>query len=193
MKGINSLEMKKKMMVLGVVCLFIGYNAFGQSTFKESVLDEEPYFALHNGRLNDSLFLRDLCILRHFGKFDGVDSSLLKAPVLANMMIEQVRAGKAATYRTLIEYITDFKTTEAYRQFTEGVQLLKKLQDKKVNPANWEEDKLLFVRMGFTESDLDDFKNYISEPGKSEFTYKQAYAAYMKEIEALSPKPKKSK
>ncbi|WP_325559437.1 hypothetical protein [Pedobacter sp.] len=185
--------MKKKWMVLGVVWLFIGYNAFGQSTFKESVLDEEPYFALHNGHLNDSLFLRDLRILRHFGTFDGVDSSLLKAPVLANMMIEQVRAGKPATYRTLVEYIIDFKKTEAYRQFTEGLQLLKRLQDKKVNPANWEEDKVLFVRMGFTESDLDDFKNYISEPAKSEFTYKQAYAAYMKEIEALSPKPKRSK
>ena len=192
MKCIDSLEMKK-LMVLGIVYFFIGNNAFGQSTFKEGVLDEEPYFAMHNGRLNDSLFLRDLRILRHFGTFDGVDSSLLKAPVLANMMIEQVRAGKAASYRSLIQYIADFKKTEAYQQFTQGVQLLKKLQDKKVDPANWEEDKLLFVRMGFTESDLDDFKNYISSPEKSELTYKQAYTAYMKEIEALSPKPRKSK
>lgn len=176
-----------------LLSIVMACGAYGQEVFGENVLDEEPYFARHNGKTEDMLFLRDIRILKRFGRFEGLDSAFLKAAILGNIMIEQVRLGKPATYRTVIDYVSNFRQTEAYQQFAEGITLFKKLQDKKVNPDNWDEDKALFVRLGFTEADLDDFRNYIGDPVHKDLTYKQAYAAYMKEIESLSPKTRKSR
>ncbi|MNQ99814.1 hypothetical protein D3C85_1155640 [compost metagenome] len=54
-----------------------------------------------------------------------------------------------------------------------------------MNLKDWEMDKELFVRMGFTVSDLEDFKNFIAQPERSELTYMQAFSQYMSEIEAM--------
>ncbi|PYF75172.1 hypothetical protein [Pedobacter nutrimenti] len=156
-----------------------------QQNHKENELDEEPYFVRHQAHAADSLFVRDVQILKRYGKFEGLDTALLKAPVLAAVMVQEVRAGKKASYRTLIDYFLVFRQSEAYAEFIKGLSLYKELESKKVDSATWEKDKLLFVRMGFTESDLEDFKAYISETAHQNMTYKEAYTAYMKEIEAL--------
>eukprot|EP01132_Coremiostelium_polycephalum_P014068 gene14068-17102_t len=156
-----------------------------QQNHKENELDEEPYFVRHQAHAADSLFVRDVQILKRHGKFEGLDTALLKAPVLAAVMVQEVRAGKKASYRTLIDYFLVFRQSEAYAEFIKGLSLYKELESKKVDSATWEKDKLLFVRMGFTDSDLEDFKAYISETAHQNMTYKEAYTAYMKEIEAL--------
>jgi hypothetical protein len=56
---------------------------------------------------------------------------------------------------------------------------------KKVNLDNWESDKELFVRMGFTAGDLEDFKGFLGSLGPENLTYKAALTRYMTEIEAM--------
>ena len=161
-------------------------EAIAQDKFHyDEFLKKEPYFARHNAKAADSLFLQDIRILNHFLELDSIDAELLKPSILGALMIEQSRGGKPATFKTLIDYLKNFKTSISYQDFRKGVVLYKKLEGKKVDLNNWDTDKRLFVILGFTESDLEDLRNYITERADQNMTYKQAYVGYMKEIEAL--------
>jgi len=159
--------------------------SFAQDSVYTAFLNREPYFAAHHAKITDSLFLKDVRILNYFLKFDSLDAELLKPPVLGAVLLEQARAGKPATFKTMIDYFQSFRQTLAYQDFRTGLVLYKKLENQPVDLNNWEQDKLFFVRLGFTESDLEDFKDFLQSRSSKNATYKQAYTAYMKEIEAL--------
>lgn len=170
----------------------ISILSFGQSAADDcsKILDTEPYFVKHHVKPTDSLLLHDIAVLKHCGSFDQIDSELLKGPVLSAVMNAEMDKGRPATYRTIINYVIDFRKTEEYKEFKTGVLLYRSLENKTVNLKDWDSDQMLFVRMGFTASDLDDFKEYISAPEHQKMTYKQAYVAYINEIEALGTKNK---
>jgi hypothetical protein len=149
------------------------------------VLDQEPYFVRHKSNEKDSLLLRDIQILKHCGNLEAADSVFLKGPMLGALMLDQVRLGKPATYRTLIEYFAAFKNTIAYQDFVKGLKLYQAMALKKVNPATWETDKELFVKIGFTVNDLADFKQFITEPAQANITYREALSRYMSSMEAI--------
>ena len=149
----------------------------------EKLLDKEPYFVRHKGV--DSLLLKDIRLLKHCGNFESIDSVFLKGPMLGALMLDQARLGKPATYRTLINYFNNYKQTAAYKDFVKGLILYKELAQKKINLENWETDKELFIRMGFTVGDLDDFKSYLAKLSAEDLTYKAALTRYMSEIEAM--------
>lgn len=175
------------------VLLFTGISvlSFGQTAIDcNQILDTEPYFVKHHGSPTDSLLLHDIAVLKHCGNFDPVDGELLKGPVLSAVMNGEIDKGKPATYRTIINYVSEFRKTEEYKEFKAGVLLYRTLENKTVNLKDWDNDQMLFVRMGFTASDLDDFKEYISVPAHQKMTYKEAYVAYINEIEALGTKNK---
>lgn len=156
-----------------------------QTKAEEALLDQKPYFADHRAGATDSLFIRDITILKHFITFDEVEAELLKGPVLKEILSNEVEKNKPATYRTMVDFMTDFRRTIAYKDFVSGVLLFRDLENRKVNPKNWDTDQALFVKLGFTESDLADFRVYINEPKHSKLSYKEAYLQYMKEIDEL--------
>lgn len=151
----------------------------------EKILDTEPYFVKHKTAEQDSLLKRDIKILKHCGNFDSVDSLFFKGPILGALMLDQSRLGKPATYRTLIEMLTAFRETESYKEFAKGMLLYRTLKGKKVNLKEWDTDKELFVRMGFTANDLEDFKVFLTAPEHTKLTYQEALTKYMSEIEAM--------
>ncbi|WP_256006138.1 hypothetical protein [Pedobacter deserti] len=174
-----------KCFLFQILLLIFTTTGFAQVSYTSAVLDQEPYFARYAAKPSDSLFQKDIQIIRGSVKLDSIDAEILKAPVLAALLVEQVRKGKPATYRTIIEFITLFKTTPAYQDFRTGVLLYKKLEAIKVNLDHWDDDKMLFVRLGWTENDLEDFKSFIEKQQPKQMTYKDAYVQYMKEIESL--------
>lgn len=177
--------MPVKYLLLVICCLFTS-AIYGQESIDcEKVLDKEPYFVKHKSSEKDSLLKRDISILRHCGNFDTIDSVFFKGQMLGSLMLDQVRLGKPATYRTLINYFAEFKKTIAYKDFIKGLVLYKEMAVKKVNLDNWETDKELFVRMGFTVGDLDDFKGFLASVSSENLTYKAALTRYMSEIEAM--------
>lgn len=168
--------------------LFSGFQLFAQQDTIDcvKVLDTEPYFVKHKTVEQDRMLKRDIEILKHCGNFDSIDNEFFKGPILGALMLDQVRLGKPATYRTLIEMLTVFRETESYKDFAKGMVLYRKLKKKKVNLNEWDIDKELFVRMGFTVNDLDDFKVFLADPEHSKLTYQEALTKYMSEIEAMS-------
>ncbi|KEQ28167.1 hypothetical protein N180_00585 [Pedobacter antarcticus 4BY] len=148
-------------------------------------LSDRPYFLEHELKSKDSLFAVDTLTLKKYITFDSLDVELLKAPVLREILLGEARIGRPATYQTMVTYIAYYRQTVAYREFRENLSLFKRMESLKVNPLNWEMDKVLFNRLGFTESDLEDFKSYISSPEHADMNYKQAYIGYMNEIMAL--------
>lgn len=168
------------------VFVFFCMTVHAQVSFDcEQVLDKEPFFVKHKTSEKDSLLKRDIAILKHCGNFERIDSVFFKGPMLGALMLDQVRIGKPATYRTLIDYFNDYKKTPAYRDFVKGLVIYQELAGKKINLNNWEADKELFVRMGFTAGDLEDFKSFLSGLATESLTYKAALTRYMSEIEAM--------
>lgn len=177
--------MKIKVLVC-VAFIFCGFYTYGQTLPDcQKVLDQEPYFVKHKSNEKDSLLLRDIQILKHCGNLVAADSVFLKGSMLGALMLDQVRLGKPATYRTLIEYFTAFKNTIAYQDFVKGLKLYQALALKKVNPETWEADKELFVKIGFTVNDLADFQQFIKDPAQANMTYKEALSRYMSNMEAI--------
>ncbi|SMD07446.1 hypothetical protein [Pedobacter nyackensis] len=167
------------------ICVFLCTVATAQEIDCGKVLDTEPYFVKHKTSEKDSLLKRDIAILKHCGNFESIDSVFLKGSMLGTLLLDQVRIGKPATYRTLIDYFNDYKKTIAYKDFVKGLLLYRELAQKKINMANWDTDKELFVRMGFTAVDLDDFKSFLTNLAGQDLTYRAALTKYMSEIEAM--------
>lgn len=151
-------------------------------------LVKEPYFVKNKVSQNDSLYLNDLAILKKCGNFSDTDSLLFKGSIFLAIMDKELEDTSNVTYERVINAINQFKKTNTYKEFLESVTLYKSLESKTVNPKNWETDKILFVRLGFTEADLEDFKIFIADEKHQKLTYKQAYILYMKEIDALEVK-----
>lgn len=186
MKRKESMRRMSKLLLIFSVLMLTGIFCFGQEELDcEKILDREPYFVRHKSGEKDLALKRDIEILKRCGNFDPVDSAFLKGAMLGTLMLQEVRAGKPATYRTIVNFFRDFRKTPEYKDFSYGLSMYRKLGGKKVNLKDWETDKELFVRMGFTVNDLEDFKNFIAQPEHSELTYMQAFSQYMSEIEAM--------
>ncbi|MGY0038825.1 hypothetical protein [Pedobacter sp. NJ-S-72] len=179
--------MKKYIFYALSIFLFSGVNmaAFGQTKIDcNQVLDQEPYFAKHQALSTDSLFLRDVEVLKHCGGYGDIDSLMLKRSVLWTILHTAMDEGKPATYRTMINFMQEFKSTPHYRLFVASLHLYKNLGNTKVNPAEFDLAQPFFVQIGFTKNDIDDFKEFISNPVHHNLTYiAAAYELYMKEFE----------
>lgn len=175
--------------VFTIACAFlISFSSPAQAQQKpdcEKLLDQEPYFVKHKTDEKDPGLKRDIEILKNCGNFSGTDSVFLKGPILGVLMLEQVNAGKPATYRTIISFFKEFRNTAKYKDFSYGLSLSREIGQKKIDPQTWEKDKELFVRMGFTVNDLEDFKTYMSKPENSSLTYMDVLKKYMAGLEAL--------
>ncbi|AMQ01485.1 hypothetical protein AY601_4652 [Pedobacter cryoconitis] len=181
--------MKKYIFYTLLVSLLFGVNlvSFAQNGIDcAQVLDQEPYFSKHQTLQNDALFLRDLEILKHCGNYGSVDSLLLKGSVLSAFLRTAMDEGQPATYRTMIGFMDKFKGTQDYLQFVESLKLYKSLENRKVNLEEWDLAQPFFVKMGFTQNDIDDFKQFIAEPAHHELTYIAAYYLYMKELNEVT-------
>ncbi|MBB5636487.1 hypothetical protein HDE68_002388 [Pedobacter cryoconitis] len=177
--------MKKYIFYTLLISILFGVKgiSFGQNKIDcNQVLDQEPYFAKHQVVQTDSLFLRDIEILKHCGDYAEVDSMILKGSVLSAFLHTAMDEGKPATYRTMIDFMHEFKTTQDYRQFIESLQLYRNLENRKVNLAEWDLAQPFFVMMGFTQNDIDDFKQFIANPAYHNLTYIAVYNLYMKEL-----------
>lgn len=180
--------LRKALFLVIFICLNLTFCYAQQSVDCDKVLAKEPYFVKNEVSQNDSLYLKDLAILKTCGKFSETDSLLFKGSIFLAVMDKQLADTSNVTYASVIKAINLFKQTNTYKEFLEGVTLYKSLESKKVNTATWETDKALFVRLGFTVADLEDFKEFISNEKHQNLTYKQAYILYMKEIDALDVK-----
>lgn len=177
--------MRLELLFLGLL-FFNGTSIFAQQKLDcEQVLDTEPYFVKHKSGEKDQALIRDIEILKRCGNFNSTDSAFLKGPILGVLMLEQVNAGKPATYRTIVDFFTEFRKTIKYKDFEYGLSLYKKIGQKRIDLKTWETDQELFVRMGFTVNDLNDFRNFMSKPEHAGLTYMAALTKYMTEIEAL--------
>lgn len=177
---------KLNLVLLLSLFMVIGGTATAQENIDcEKILDQEPYFVRHKSGEKDQALQRDIQILKRCGDFTPVDSAFLKGNMLGMLMLQEVRAGKPATYRTIVNFFKNFRKTAEYRDFSYGLALYRKIGEKQVSLLDWPEDQELFVRMGFTVNDLEDFKDFAFRPEHATFNYLQVFSKYMNEIEGM--------
>jgi len=150
----------------------------------KKLLAEQPNFLKARLKSTDSLFVKDVAVLKKFITFDSLDLEMLKPQILYAVLGES-KIDSVITYKTLIDAIHTFKQGIGYTEFRKGIILYRQMATVKVNPDNWEKDQTLFRKLGFTEADLEDFLLFISKPEHQNLNYKEAYLAYMKEIDNL--------
>ncbi|WP_233164536.1 hypothetical protein [Pedobacter sp. ASV28] len=180
--------MKKYRFITGLMAILL----FILSTFvyaqegvsSRELLKKQPNFLTTHLKASDTLFLKDIAVLKNFIVMDSVDVEILKPQILYTLLNENT-IDTTATYKTLIDAILTFKQGIGYLEFRKGIILYKQMAIVKVNPKNWENDQILFKRLGFTEADLEDFLLFISKQENKDLNYKEAYLAYMKEIDRL--------
>ena len=187
-KSLSLLAMKNKNrlhLLLTSLLLFITSFGYAQeNTTNQQLLAKEPHFLQSRLKSTDSLFLEDINVIKKYVQLDSVDLEILKPQILYAVLVE-AKVDSAVTYKTLINAIQTFKGGIGYAEFRKGILLYKQMASIKVNPQNWINDQVLFRKLGFTEADLDDFLLFISKAENKEMNYKQAYLAYMKEIDNL--------
>lgn len=165
--------------------LISAYSAPAQENPNDKqLLARQPNFLKTHLKTTDSLFIQDVAVLKKFIVFDNVDTALLKPRILYAVLRES-NIDIAATYQTLVDALRTFKQGIGYIEFRKGIILYRQMATIKVNPANWEKDQELFRKLGFTEADLEDFFLFIAKPENKNLNYKEAYLAYMKEIDSL--------
>lgn len=170
---------------LNLILIITAFKASSQESVNDrKLLSGEPNFLKVRLKSTDSLFVKDVAVLKKFIAFDSVDSEILKPQILYAVLSES-KIDSAITYKTLIDAIRTFKQGIGYTEFRKGIILYREMATVKVNPNNWEKDQTLFRKLGFTEADLEDFLLFISKPEHQNLNYKEAYLAYMKEIDSL--------
>jgi len=148
------------------------------------LLSKEPQFLKTRLKASDTLYQKDLAVLKKFVVLDSVDIEILKPKILYSILSES-SIDTIVTYKKLVAAVETFKQNIGYSEFRKAVLLYKEMASVRVNPANWANDQILFRKLGFTEADLEDFLLFISKPAHQQLNYKEAYLAYMKEIDSL--------
>lgn len=154
------------------------------SVSNHELLAKEPNFLKSRLKSTNSLYLADINTIKKFINLDSIDLEILKPQILYSILSES-KIDSTVTYKTLVDAVQSFKQHIGYSEFRKGILLYKQLATMKVNPDNWQNDQALFKRLGFTEADLEDFLLFISKPENKDLNYKEAYLAYMKEIDSL--------
>lgn len=178
----NFTLMKKLIQILFLLSSFATMANAQQQP--QSSLTDTPNFLKKQLKATDSLFIQDINILKNHISFAQIDSAILK-PNLLYFLLSEKATDTLLNYQTLINTVKKFKEDIGYKELVKGIVLYKEMQALKVNPKNWEHDQHLFRKLGFTEADLEDFLSFIAKPENANLTYKEAYLAYMKEIENL--------
>lgn len=171
---------------LSVILLLLNsFSSFAQqSTADSTLLAAQPNFLKSRLKATDPLFVKDITVLKKFVVLDSVDIEILKPQILYTVLSES-SVDSVVTYRTLVNAIQSFKQNIGYAEFRKGILLYKQMAAIKVNPENWLNDQALFRRLGFTKADLEDFLSFISKSENKNLNYREAYLAYMKEIDNL--------
>ena len=173
-------------LVFTIILFLFGSGLKAQeSPVGQKTLTERPSFLKQKLNANDSLFLKDISIIKNFVVLDSLDEEMLKPQILMVILSDQHTLDTVITYQTLVTAVKTFKQGIGYPEFRKGLLLYKEMAAIIVNPENWEKDQLLFKRLGFTEADLEDFLLFISKSEHKKMNYKQAYLAYMREIDNL--------
>lgn len=166
--------------------LFSGIFQFASAQQSESeLLSTRPHFLDSADYLSDSLFREDMKIIGKYIELDSVDRQMFRPSVLLMLIRNNSNASQILDYNALIGIIKDFRKGIGYTEMRKAIMLYSNLADRRVNPKNWDLDQQLFVRLGFTQADIEDFKLFISMKKNRKKTYRQAYIDYMKEIDSL--------
>lgn len=155
--------------------LFCTITAFSQTIDCVKVLDQTPNFIKGHIGISDSLFLKDIEILKQCGTLKEEDSLLFKGPILGTLLVKLARENKQVSYKIILNELLKIKEDPQYKK---GLQL-EELGSKKIDLNLWEEQKSILKELGISDPDLLVFKSFIIQNQLERLTYKQAYSLYI--------------
>lgn len=161
-------------LTLAILISFFSFNSFAQDFDCDKLLDEPLKSIKQRSSVSDSIFLKDIEILKHCGHLEDKDSLLLKGPIIGTLLLKTVNTNQPVTYRVILQELLKVKDSEEYR----SMLLLDELGSQKVDLNLWEDKKNTLKMLGLSDTELIDFKNYIKKNQLTNLTFKQAYSFY---------------
>lgn len=162
-----------KLTLIIFICFF-SVNSFAQDFDCNKLLDEPLKSITQHSSVSDSIFFKDIEILKHCGHFENKDSLLLKGPMIGTLLINAINANQTVTYRAILQELLKVKDSEEYR----SMLLLEELGSQKVDLNLWEEKKNTLKMLDLSDTELIDFKKFIIKNQLTNLTFKQAYSYY---------------
>jgi hypothetical protein len=164
-------------------------SACNQTKFDcDRILDSKPEFIKNKSGKIDSNFINDMEIVKDCGNFDSIDIELMAGPMLGPLMIQPTTENNTITYRQIIERFAEYKKSDGYKDLYEQTSISKQLENKIVDVKDWEENKPLFIKLGLSEQELVNLKDFISTQTGLKLTYKELFSKYATRNETTEEK-----
>ncbi len=114
-------------------------------------------------------------------KCSGLDEYDIEAlshkPILGSVLLEMAKSGDfdIPNYENMCAFIKNFVQGKEYQQLRLVTILNSRVQNKQITLEDWEQDRQLFIVMGLTREELDQYYQFISKPEYQYLTYQKAF------------------
>ncbi|WP_196889367.1 thioredoxin fold domain-containing protein [Aureivirga sp. CE67] len=118
--------------------------------------------------------------LKYFIGKDGIDE--IDVEIMSNQgffsmilmnSIQNKEENKKLTYQVVLESFVEFKTNEGYQNYKTIYPFLKEIESRPADIKNWENDKLLFEKIGLQPIRIEKIHEYLKENSNPNITYKE--------------------
>jgi hypothetical protein len=168
--------MTRCLLIFFILLSFISCRSRKSPNCKKD-LDKVPYVIRPSPSATSDSMKTDLEIFSKCGKLDSIDMELVKGTILGRVLIHTPK-DRPVTYRVVLKSIDEFRASSDYTLFRQSTIILKTLEHKIVNIAEFEKDRILFERLGASEKDIEEFKAFLISNHISNMTYKAAFEKY---------------
>lgn len=118
-------------------------------------------------------------------ELDSLDIQIvLNTEVIGVMLIEKTNADEVLTYGDIYDRLIEIKQIPNYTELRETAVASAELMKRPADYANWEEDKILLMKLGVEGEDLENTRKYIEEVSSSSLTYGDLFNGLQEEFEA---------
>jgi thioredoxin-related protein len=181
--------MRNKFLILLVLILRIP-SAYSQeyTDIKNQKIDVESFH-----EENMDLFISK--VYTFLGSdFDSLDLEiLLNGPILGALIVDLAAKEDSLTYGHLYQKFLEIKQIPQYTEIRAKQLLSNTLMNRPADIQNWEDDKPLFVELGFEGDILENLQLYIKENSSSILTYKTVLIGFSEQLDNQKKKEREVK
>lgn len=125
--------------------------------------------------------------------FDSLDLQiLLNGPILGSLIVDLATKEDSVTYGHLYQKFIEIKQIPQYPEIRTKQIVSNTLMNRPANINNWEDDKPLFMKLGFEGDLLKKLRLYIEENSSSILTYETVLVGFREQLNKPKEEEKKA-
>ena len=181
--------MRNKLLILLLLILSIP-SVYSQkyADIKNQKIDFESFYAENMDQFISKVytFIGD--------DFDSLDLQiLLNGPILGLLIVDLAAKEDSVTYGHLYQKFIEIKQIPQYPEIRNKQIVSNTLMNRTADINNWEDDKPLFMKLGFEGDLLEKLRLYIEENSSSGLTYETVLVGFREQLDKQKEEERKEK